>query len=43
MFLIPGYVIGSYVTGMDIKREERLEIIRYLMNRAHVDDGGWGL
>ncbi|KAF8889368.1 terpenoid cyclases/protein prenyltransferase alpha-alpha toroid, partial [Infundibulicybe gibba] len=34
MFLIPGLVIGSY---------ERLEIIRYLMNRAHPEDGGWGI
>lgn len=43
MFLIGGLVIGSYVSGMPFKEEERLELIRYLMNRAHPDDGGWGL
>lgn len=43
MFLLPGLVIGSYVTGMGFKPEEKLEMIRYLMNRAHPDDGGWGL
>ncbi|KAH9072141.1 terpene synthase, partial [Lactarius deliciosus] len=35
MFLLPGLVIGSY--------EERLEMIRYLFNHTHPDDGGWGL
>ena len=43
MFLMPGLAIGSYVTGMDFKREERLEMIRYLLNRAHPEDGGCGL
>ncbi|ESK87947.1 lanosterol synthase, partial [Moniliophthora roreri MCA 2997] len=43
MFLIPGFVIGSYISGMAFKDEERREIIRYLMNRAHPDDGGWGI
>ena len=43
MFLIPGLVIGSYVVGMPFQDEERYEIIRYLMNRAHPEDGGWGL
>lgn len=43
MFLLPGLVIGSYVTGMSFKLEERLEMIRYLMNHAHSDDGGWGM
>ena len=43
MFLLPGLVIGSYVTGMPIPEEERLEIIRYVCNRAHPEDGGWGL
>jgi lanosterol synthase len=39
MFLLPGLVIGSYVTGMSFKDEERLEIVRYLFNRAHPQDG----
>jgi lanosterol synthase len=43
MFLLPGLVIGSYVSGMHFRHEERLELIRYLMNRAHPEDGGWGL
>jgi len=43
MFLLPGLVIGSYVSGMSFLKEERLEMIRYLFNHAHPDDGGWGL
>jgi len=43
MFLLPGLVIGSYATQMSFSDEERLEMIRYLFNRAHPDDGGWGL
>lgn len=43
MFLLPGLVIGSYVSGMTFTREERLEMIRYLLNRANPEDGGWGM
>ncbi|KAG6865713.1 hypothetical protein C0991_012529 [Blastosporella zonata] len=43
MFLLPGFVIGSYVSGMSFTEQERLEMIRYVMNRAHPDDGGWGI
>lgn len=43
MFLIAGLAIGSYVTDMEFKREERLEMIRYLITMAHPEDGGWGL
>ncbi|EIW79190.1 terpene synthase [Coniophora puteana RWD-64-598 SS2] len=43
MFLLPGLVIGSYVAGMGFTHEERLEMVRYLFNRAHADDGGWGI
>ncbi len=43
MFLTPGLVIGSYVSGMSFTREERLEMIRYLVRKAHPIDGGWGL
>ena len=42
MFLIPGITIGSYVTGVPFTDEERLEMIRYLMNHAN-EDGGWGM
>ncbi|TFK98472.1 terpenoid cyclases/protein prenyltransferase alpha-alpha toroid [Pterulicium gracile] len=43
MFILPGLVISSYITGMPFTREERLEMIRYLFNRAHPEDGGWGI
>jgi lanosterol synthase len=43
MFLFPGLVIGSYVSGMPFLKEERLEMIRYLFNHTHPEDGGWGL
>ena len=43
MILLPGLVIGSYMTGMGFKEEERLEMIRYLINRANPEDGGWGM
>lgn len=43
MFLLPGLVMGSYVCEMPITEHERIEIIRYLINLAHPDDGGWGL
>ena len=42
MFLIPGLTIGSYVTGIPFTNEERLEMIRYLMNHAN-EDGGLGM
>ena len=43
MFVLPGLVIGSYAVRMSFLDEERLEMIRYLFNRAHPDDGGWGM
>ncbi|KAF4581561.1 Lanosterol synthase (Oxidosqualene--lanosterol cyclase) [Pleurotus pulmonarius] len=43
MFLLPGMVIGSYASGQWFEEEERLEMIRYLLNRAHPEDGGWGI
>jgi lanosterol synthase len=43
MFLLPGLVIGSYVAGMDFTEAQRLEMIRYLINHANSDDGGWGM
>ena len=43
MFLLPGLVIGSYVSGMPFKLEERREIIRYFMNTADPEEGGWGM
>lgn len=42
MFLIPGLTIGSYITGVPFADEERLEMIRYLMNHVN-EDGGWGM
>ncbi|OZJ06194.1 hypothetical protein BZG36_00978 [Bifiguratus adelaidae] len=43
MFMVPGLIISHYITGTPVPDHERLEIIRYLLNRAHPDDGGWGL
>jgi len=42
MFLLPGVVIGSYISNMAFTLEERLEMIRYILNKTN-DDGGWGL
>ena len=43
MFLLPGLVIGSYATGMSFRPEEKREMIRYLLNHANPEDGGWGM
>ncbi|KAI8097506.1 terpenoid cyclases/protein prenyltransferase alpha-alpha toroid [Halteromyces radiatus] len=43
MFLIPGLVIVYYITGTPVPEPMRLELIRYLLNRAHSEDGGWGI
>lgn len=42
MFLLPGLVMATYVTGAELRPEQKLEMIRYLRNRVN-DDGGWGL
>ena len=43
MFLLPGLVINWYVTETPISGPIRTEIQRYLFNRQHPHDGGWGL
>ncbi|CAO3594113.1 unnamed protein product [Absidia cylindrospora] len=43
MFTLPGLIIIHYITGTPVREATRLELIRYLLNRAHKDDGGWGL
>ncbi|KAJ2964488.1 hypothetical protein NQZ79_g634 [Umbelopsis isabellina] len=43
MFLIPGLIITHYITGVPVPEPMRLEIIRYLLNCANKDDGGWGI
>lgn len=43
MFLTPGLVIAMYVTQTPIPEAWRLEIIKYLVNTANKEDGGWGL
>ncbi|RUS16602.1 terpenoid cyclases/protein prenyltransferase alpha-alpha toroid [Endogone sp. FLAS-F59071] len=43
MFLLPGLIITYYITGTPVPEHMRVEIIRYLLNRAHPDDGGWGI
>lgn len=42
LFLIPGLVIGFYVTNAPFPDEWRIEITRYLRNVQN-KDGGWGL
>lgn len=42
-FLIPGLIITYYITGTPVPEPMRLELIRYLLNRANKDDGGWGI
>ena len=42
MFLLPGLIIGMYVTKTEIPKEWSIEIVRYLANRVN-KDGGWGL
>ncbi|KAH6108859.1 hypothetical protein HBI69_165200 [Parastagonospora nodorum] len=43
MFLLPGLVITWYVTETPIPDDHATEIKRYLFNRQHPEDGGWGL
>ena len=43
MFLLPGLVITWYVTKTPIPPEYAIEIKRYLFERQHSVDGGWGL
>lgn len=43
MFLIPGLVITFYITKTPFPPGYREELVRYLKNRAHKVDGGWGM
>lgn len=43
MFMMVGYVVAKYFTKVPFSEEEKIEMIRYLVNRAHPVDGGWGL
>ena len=43
LFLLPGLCIAFYVTKTPIPEPWRVEMIRYLVHRAHPDLGGWGL
>jgi lanosterol synthase len=42
LFLMPGLIIGMYVTQTPIPDEWSIEMKRYLLNRVN-KDGGWGL
>ena len=42
MFLLPGLVIASYVTGSPFDAAHRTMMIRYMLNHQN-QDGGWGL
>lgn len=37
-----GLIITCYVTGVDLKPEQKREMIRYLLNMQK-PDGGWGM
>lgn len=43
MFLLPGLIIGMYVTQTPIPEPWRIEIARYLWHRRNPHDGGWGI
>ncbi|EPS39819.1 hypothetical protein H072_6275 [Dactylellina haptotyla CBS 200.50] len=43
MFQLAGFVMCWYSTGIPFPEEWSTELIRYLCNRAHPEDGGWGL
>jgi len=43
MFMLIGYVVAKYFCGVPFNDAEKIEITRYLVNRAHPVDGGWGL
>ncbi|CAG8720068.1 16567_t:CDS:10, partial [Racocetra persica] len=43
MFLIPGLIITMFITHIPIPESWRIEIIRYVVNKANPVDGGWGL
>ncbi|KAJ9088502.1 Lanosterol synthase (Oxidosqualene--lanosterol cyclase) [Entomophthora muscae] len=42
LFLLPGLCISHYITGFELKKPVKKEIIRYLCNFVNAD-GGWGL
>jgi hypothetical protein len=42
MFLMPGLIISCYISGVDLSKEHKIEMIRYIFNHQN-DDGGWGL
>lgn len=43
MFMLIGYVVAKTFAQVPFSDTERIEITRYLVNRAHPVDGGWGL
>ncbi|KAJ1680216.1 Lanosterol synthase (Oxidosqualene--lanosterol cyclase) [Spiromyces aspiralis] len=43
MFITCGIGIAAYITGIEFSEWEKREMIRYLLNKAHPEDGGWGL
>ncbi|KAI8820421.1 terpenoid cyclases/protein prenyltransferase alpha-alpha toroid [Fimicolochytrium jonesii] len=42
-FLTPGYIIAMYVCKQTIDEPSRIEMVRYLLNMASKEDGGWGI
>lgn len=42
-FMVIGYVVAKYFCGIPYSEEEKIELCRFIVNRAHPVDGGWGL
>ncbi|OMJ22073.1 Protostadienol synthase A [Smittium culicis] len=43
MFITPGIVFTNFITGQAPDPYQSKELIRYLFNKANVNDEGWGL
>jgi len=41
MFLLPGFVIACYVTGVNLGSVRKAEMLKYILNHQQ-GDGGWG-
>lgn len=43
MFLLPGFLITNHIVGVELPKEYREELIKYLSNIQNKQDGGFGL
>eukprot|EP00126_Sphaerothecum_destruens_P005426 Sdes_comp18756_c0_seq4m9147 len=42
LFLLPGLIISSYITGCLLEEAQQIEIVRYIISQQK-SEGGWGL